>query len=69
MHERHSASEFDQKSMMQFRAAAVQAEPEWLNLGASIKKTCRLITDASQAGAQIIAFPELWIPGYPGWIW
>lgn len=54
---------------MHIRAAVVQAEPEWLDLQASIKKTCRLISEASQGGAQIVAFPELWVPGYPGWIW
>lgn len=51
------------------RIAAVQAEPEWLNLEAAVEKTCNLIKEASESGVRIIAFPECWIPGYPGWIW
>ncbi|OJJ03924.1 hypothetical protein ASPVEDRAFT_195809 [Aspergillus versicolor CBS 583.65] len=54
---------------MVVKAAVVQAEPEWLDLQASVQKTCRFIGDAASHGAQIIAFPELWVPGYPGWIW
>lgn len=54
---------------MVVKAAVVQAEPEWLDLQASIRKTCRFIGDAAHGGAQIVAFPELWVPGYPGWIW
>ncbi|OJJ52483.1 hypothetical protein ASPSYDRAFT_1169473 [Aspergillus sydowii CBS 593.65] len=53
---------------MVVKAAVVQAEPEWLDLQASIRKTCRFIQDAANEGAQIIAFSELWVPGYPGWI-
>ncbi|KAL4155011.1 Carbon-nitrogen hydrolase [Phytophthora ramorum] len=51
------------------RVAAVQAEPEWLDLQGSVKKTCSLIADAAQGGAQLVSFPECFIPGYPGWIW
>lgn len=51
------------------KAAAVQAEPEWLNLEASVTKTCEYISKAASNGANIIAFPELFVPGYPGWIW
>jgi nitrilase len=50
-------------------AAAVQAEPEWLDLAGSVKKACRLIEEAARNGAKIIGFPELWIAGYPAWIW
>ncbi|KAJ6103354.1 hypothetical protein N7486_005781 [Penicillium sp. IBT 16267x] len=51
------------------KVAAVQAEQEWLNLVNSIKKTCALIVEASKHGAHLVAFPELWICGYPVWIW
>ena len=54
---------------MVVKAAVVQAEPEWLDLQASVEKTCRFIGDAANGKAQIVAFPELWVPGYPGWIW
>ena len=51
------------------RAAAVQAEPEWLDLEASIAKTCKLIAQAASQGAKIVALPEAFVPGYPAWIW
>ena len=51
------------------RVAVTQAEPGWLDLQASVEKTCSLIADAAANGAQILAFPECWIGGYPGWIW
>lgn len=51
------------------RVAVTQAEPEWLDLAGTVKKTCDLITEAAGNGARLIAFPECWITGYPGWIW
>ncbi|KAG9501716.1 hypothetical protein J7337_007407 [Fusarium musae] len=51
------------------KAAVVQAEPVWFDLAGTVTKTCDLIKDAASRGARIIAFPELWVPGYPAWIW
>ncbi|WZH45900.1 aliphatic nitrilase [Fusarium acuminatum] len=51
------------------KVAVTQAEPQWLDLAASVNKTCGLINEAAENGAQLVAFPECWIPGYPGWIW
>lgn len=51
------------------RVAVTQAEPCWLDLAAAVKKTCQLIEVAAKNGAELIAFPESWIPGYPYWIW
>lgn len=47
------------------RVAAVQAEPEWNDLQKGVEKTIRLITEAGQNGANVMGFPEVWIPGYP----
>jgi nitrilase len=51
------------------RVAVTQAEPVWLDLAGAVVKTCQLIAEAAEQGAQLIAFPECWIPGYPIYIW
>ncbi len=52
-----------------FKAAAVQAEPAWLNVDAGTDKTVALIEEAASNGASLVAFPECWIPGYPHFLW
>ncbi|PYH80218.1 hypothetical protein BO82DRAFT_366011 [Aspergillus uvarum CBS 121591] len=37
---------------------STQAEPVWLDLDATVDKTCALIAEAASQGAQLIAFPE-----------
>ncbi|OCL04487.1 carbon-nitrogen hydrolase [Glonium stellatum] len=51
------------------RVAVTQAEPKWLDLEETVKKTCRLIEEAAGNEALLITFPECWIPGYPAWVW
>lgn len=50
-------------------AAVVQAAPCYLDLERSIDKAIGLIAQAAAAGARLVAFPELWLPGYPWWVW
>ncbi|MEX0732382.1 MAG: carbon-nitrogen hydrolase family protein [Aquisalimonadaceae bacterium] len=52
-----------------FVAAVVQAAPVFLDKQASIAKACDLILEASKTGADIIALPEVFISGYPYWLW
>lgn len=51
------------------RVAAAQYEPEWLDLQASVKKTCSIISEAASKGVKVLGFSEAFIPGYPAWIW
>jgi predicted amidohydrolase len=51
-----------------FKAAVIQHAPVFLNLEQSIEKACGLIEQAANGGANVIAFPETWLPGYPVWL-
>lgn len=50
------------------KLAAVQAAPVFLNKAATTEKVCALILEAGSAGADIIGFPETFIPCYPAWV-
>jgi len=52
-----------------FKAAAVQASPVYLDADATTRKACDLIREAASHGAKLVAFPEVFIPGYPYWNW
>jgi predicted amidohydrolase len=47
------------------RVAVTQHEPVWLDLQGTVAKTCKIIQDAAKAGAKLVAFPEVWVPGIP----
>ena len=51
------------------KIAIVQHAPRVLDREATIGKAVRLIAEAATAGAQLIVFPEAFVPGYPAWIW
>jgi nitrilase len=51
----------DQKT----KVAVVQAAPVLFNQDATIVKACDLIGQAAEQGAQLILFPEAFIPAYP----
>lgn len=51
------------------KAAAVHAASPFLDRDAGVEKTCGLIEEAAAEGADLIVFPETFIPGYPVWIW
>ncbi|KAJ5863975.1 uncharacterized protein N7529_005891 [Penicillium soppii] len=55
--------------LKKYKAAAVNAEPGWFDLQESVRRTIHWIDEAGSAGCKLIAFPELWIPGYPYWAW
>ena len=49
------------------RLAAIQASPAFLDLRGSIAKSVALIAEAGRNGADIIGFPEGFIPTHPLW--
>ena len=55
-------------SREKIKVAVVQASPVYWNLRASIDKAIGLITQAAQQDANLVAFAETWLPGYPAWL-
>ncbi|OJJ57144.1 hypothetical protein ASPSYDRAFT_1181265 [Aspergillus sydowii CBS 593.65] len=56
-------------SIRQWKAAICQSEPCWFDKTAAIAKSLHLISEAKQNGASLIAFSEVWVPGYPNFLW
>jgi nitrilase len=50
------------------KVAAIQAAPVFLDLEASLQKAEGLIATAAGNGAQLLVFPEAFLPGPPLWI-
>lgn len=53
--------------MTRIRVAIAQAEVA-PDLAAGLERTRALVTKAAAGGAQLVAFPETWLPGYPAWL-
>src|ERR671918_3204212 len=49
--------------------ACVQAEPAILDREATLDKLAALTADAAGRGAQLVVFPEAFVPAYPSSIW
>jgi aliphatic nitrilase len=50
------------------RVAVVQAAPVFLDRDATTEKVIAIVREAAAAGARVIAFPEGFVPGHPGWV-
>ncbi|HVY62660.1 MAG TPA: carbon-nitrogen hydrolase family protein [Planctomycetota bacterium] len=49
--------------------ACVQAEPVVLDRDATVEKLAALTAEAAKAGAELVVFPETFIPAYPSSTW
>jgi len=52
-----------------FTVTAVQATPVFLDRAGTLDVARRAIMDAAGAGADLVVFPESFVPGYPDWVW
>ncbi|WP_299106675.1 nitrilase-related carbon-nitrogen hydrolase, partial [uncultured Bradyrhizobium sp.] len=53
--------------LARFKAAAVHAAPVFLDSQATTEKAISIMREAARAGAELIAFPETYIPAFPVW--
>lgn len=50
------------------KVAGIQAAPVFLDTPATLAKTMSLIDEAARNGAELCAFPETFLSGYPVWL-
>lgn len=50
-----------------FRVAAAHVAPVFLDLEKTVEKACSVIEEAARHGAQLVAFPEAYVPAFPVW--
>ena len=54
---------------MSIKVAITQKPPVLLDLKASMDRAIETLEEAASSGAQLVVFPEAYLPGYPTWIW
>jgi len=54
---------------MSIKVAISQIPPVLLDLQATIDQAIETLAEAAAKGAQLVVFPEAYLPGYPTWIW
>ena len=51
------------------KVAISQKPPVLLDLDASMEQALSIVKEGGEGGAQLIVFPEAFLPGYPTWVW
>ena len=54
---------------MDVKVAICQKPPVLLDLQATVDRALQSLDETAEAGAQLVVFPEAYLPGYPTWIW
>jgi nitrilase len=54
---------------MTAKVAVIQEPPTLLNREQTIRDAVEMVGEAAAEGAELIVFPEAFIPGYPAWMW
>ncbi len=52
----------------QLTIALAQITPVWFDRAATLEKVCASVAEAAANGAQLVAFGEACVPGYPFWL-
>lgn len=50
------------------KVGVAQIAPVWLDRAATLEKVASYISDAGEAGCDLVAFGEALVPGYPFWV-
>ena len=51
------------------RVAVIQKPPAFLDRSKTLAQAVVSVREAAKGGAQLVVFPETFVPGYPAWIW
>ena len=51
------------------RVAVVQRPPVLLDRATTLGTAIEHLQAAAAEGAELVVFPEAYVPGYPAWIW
>jgi nitrilase len=57
------------RELIMKKIAIIQESPYVLDKERTIRKAVDIINSVSKQGAELIIFPEAFIPGYPAWVW
>lgn len=50
-----------------YKVAIAHVAPVFLEMQATVDKVCSLIREAARHGAQVVVFPEAYVPAFPVW--
>lgn len=54
---------------MNVKVAIAQKPPVLLDLEKTMSRALQTLKEAAENNAQLVVFPEAYLPGYPTWIW